>query len=398
MQLVYFGKSPYFISLAEQFKEYNPAFVEDHSGLFHLFAGVDNDCTILLYESVAFEEDVRYIASLRKDYPQVTVLLVADNLTREQKIVYLKTGVDDIIASDIASEFFGKKIQFLIDFSKKIESVSPNVCDSDINSKVRLFVLPLWKRLFDIVFSSMAILFLSPLLIGIILAIRFESEGRIIYRSKRVGSNYKAFDFLKFRSMYADADKRLKEFEKLNQYTLENEDADVELLSENVSEGVSDNAGQEKLLNADEIVLIADDFHLSESQYLSTRKQKQENAFVKFENDPRITRVGRFIRKYSIDELPQLFNVLKGDMSIVGNRPLPLYEAELLTTDEYVDRFMAPSGLTGLWQVEKRGESGKMSAEERKMLDIYYANNFSFLMDVKIILKTFTAFIQKENV
>ena len=85
-------------------------------------------------------------------------------------------------------------------------------------------------------------------------------------------------------------------------------------------------------------------------------------------------------------------------MSIVGNRPLPLYEAEMLTSDEYIDRFMAPAGLTGLWQVEKRGDSGKLSAEERKLLDIKYAKKFSFMLDTKIILKTFTAFIQKENV
>ncbi len=111
-----------------------------------------------------------------------------------------------------------------------------------------------------------------------------------------------------------------------------------------------------------------------------------------------VTRVGRFIRKYSIDELPQLFNILKGDMSIVGNRPLPLYEAELLTSDAYIDRFMAPSGLTGLWQVEKRGDAGKMSAEERKQLDIKYARDFSFWLDMKIIFKTLTAFVQKENV
>ena len=134
------------------------------------------------------------------------------------------------------------------------------------------------------------------------------------------------------------------------------------------------------------------------SDLIQNKREKEDNSFVKFQNDPRITKVGKIIRKYSIDELPQLFNILKGDMSVVGNRPLPLYEAELLTKDEYIDRFMAPSGLTGLWQVEKRGSSGKLSAEERKMLDIRYSKEFSFWFDVKLIFKTFTAFIQKENV
>ena len=83
---------------------------------------------------------------------------------------------------------------------------------------------------------------------------------------------------------------------------------------------------------------------------------------------------------------------------MVGNRPLPLYEAELLTSDDYIERFSAPAGLTGLWQVEKRGGKGKMSPEERKALDIQYARNMSFWLDLKIIFRTFTAFIQKESV
>jgi lipopolysaccharide/colanic/teichoic acid biosynthesis glycosyltransferase len=85
-------------------------------------------------------------------------------------------------------------------------------------------------------------------------------------------------------------------------------------------------------------------------------------------------------------------------MSVVGNRPLPLYEAEKLTSDECIDRFMAPAGLTGLWQVEKRGQSGSMSAEERKQLDIKYGQTYNFMLDMKIIFRTLTAFVQKEDV
>ena len=253
------------------------------------------------------------------------------------------------------------------------------------------FRLPLWKRAFDIVFSGMALLCLSPLLILTALAISLESKGPIIYKSKRVGSNYLIFDFLKFRSMYTDADKHLKDFNTLNQYQQEEEQEEDIWGEEQETEEI-------QKVDEEEILLISDDFVISEEDYIHKKSKEKSNAFVKLENDPRITKVGRFIRKYSIDELPQLINILKGDMSIVGNRPLPLYEAELLTSDEHIDRFMGPAGLTGLWQVEKRGEAGKLSAEERKQLDIKYAKTFSFWLDIKIILKTVTAFIQKENV
>ena len=98
-----------------------------------------------------------------------------------------------------------------------------------------------------------------------------------------------------------------------------------------------------------------------------------------------------------MDELPQLWNVIKGDMSIVGNRPLPLYEAEKLTTDKYALRFMAPSGITGLWQVSKRGKN-EMSEDERISLDNDYAKKFGVLFDLKLILQTIPAIIQSENV
>jgi len=233
----------------------------------------------------------------------------------------------------------------------------------------------------------LAIAFLSPLLLIVSAAILIESKGPVIYKSKRVGSNYVIFDFYKFRSMYSDAEKQLKAYSTLNQY----QSGEVSVQKMTIDEKVMKNTGEKG-------IMVSDDFVLSEKDYISLQHNKQDNTFVKLEKDPRITKVGLFIRKYSIDELPQLINILIGDMSVVGNRPLPLYEAELLTKDEYIDRFLAPAGLTGLWQVEKRGDAGKLSAEERKKLDIMYAKEFSLIMDLKIIFRTFTAFIQKENV
>lgn len=253
-------------------------------------------------------------------------------------------------------------------------------------------MIPVWKRIFDIVFVSVAILFLSPLLIATVVAIILESKGPVIYKSKRVGQNYYIFDFLKFRSMYVDADKRLRDFDHLNQYSDKNEESMNQFLIDDDSELDLNELSSEKQL------LFSDDEAIAESDFLKKQSVEQENAFVKIENDPRVTKVGRVIRKYSIDELPQLFNILKGDMSVVGNRPLPLYEAELLTSDDYIERFSAPAGLTGLWQVEKRGGAGKMSPEERKSLDVKYARTMSFCLDMRIIFRTFTAFIQKENV
>jgi lipopolysaccharide/colanic/teichoic acid biosynthesis glycosyltransferase len=119
--------------------------------------------------------------------------------------------------------------------------------------------------------------------------------------------------------------------------------------------------------------------------------------FVKIKDDPRVTRFGSFLRNTSLDELPQLINVFFGDMSLVGNRPLPLYEAATLTNDMYSNRFNAPAGITGLWQILKRGED-EMSTEERIELDIKYAKNNSLFVDLWILVRTPFAMFQKTNV
>ena len=337
----------------------------------------------LFFEQVNISKDIADIQYMRKKYPGLYMVLVIDSLSKEEASAYLKAGINNTIKYETSQEAL-KDLSTFLKRRKDQKIKALQLKAQNINA----FRLPLWKRTFDIFFSGMAILCLSPLLIFTALAIRIESKGPIIYKSKRVGSNYQIFDFLKFRSMYTDADKHLKDFNALNQYQQEDEDIWGEEPEAEVNEEIDE----------EEILLISDDFVISEEDYINKKSKEKSNAFVKLENDPRITKIGRIIRKYSIDELPQLINILKGDMSIVGNRPLPLYEAELLTSDEHIDRFMGPAGLTGLWQGEKRGEAGKLSAEERKQLDISYAKTFSFWLDIKIILKTVTAFIQKENV
>lgn len=342
----------------------------------------------ILYEQTDTPKaDCIELSYLRKRYPRVYITLITEVLKPENRKAYLQAGVNNTLPPHAEED----SIQSMNAYLRARKDSKLKEFSETHRKVLNTFRLPMWKRTFDILFAGTAVIILSPLLIGTAIAVRAESKGKVIYKSQRVGSNYQIFNFLKFRSMYTNADKRLKELNALNQYQIE----EVESSDEDPEIRFDDLVGTP---DEEENLLISDDFVISEEDFIKKKEKTQQNAFVKIENDPRVTRVGRFIRKYSIDELPQLFNILKGDMNIVGNRPLPLYEAELLTSDAYIDRFMAPAGLTGLWQVEKRGGAGKMSAEERKQLDIKYARDFSFWLDMKIIFKTLTAFVQKENV
>ena len=361
---------------------------------------VRNEHFIVFFEQGVLNEDITAITYLKKKSKGVYIILLTHDLSKEDRQMYQKCGINDTVNSASSITDLNKKITFIAD--------RENILFDDAVPKYRMlkFKIPVWKRLFDIFFSLLAIIILSPVFILTAIAIRLESKGPVIFKSKRVGTNYTIFDFLKFRSMYEDAEQRLKDVakEEGNQYAEKKEEPEEEHV---ITAPLGDEAemmmmdmGMESdmMISDDEVMLVGDDYVVAESDYAKEKKEEIENAFVKIENDPRVTKVGKFIRKYSIDELPQLFNILKGDMSIVGNRPLPLYEAEKLTADKSIDRFMAPAGLTGLWQVEERGKGGMMSAEERKQLDIEYGRNYSFKMDMQIIFRTLTAFVQKNNV
>ncbi|WP_396953727.1 sugar transferase [Neobacillus mesonae] len=193
------------------------------------------------------------------------------------------------------------------------------------------------KRLIDIIGASLGIILLSFLFIIIAILIKLEDpKGNIFFCQKRVGLNGKEFKMYKFRSMVSNAEEKLKELLKYNEVS---------------------------------------------------------GAMFKMKDDPRITKVGKFIRKTSIDELPQLFNVLKGDMSLVGPRP-PLIREVAEYTEYDMQRLLVTPGCTGLWQVSGRNSVG---FKEMVDLDLLYIQNRSILFDIKIILKTVLVLFGSKN-
>lgn len=183
------------------------------------------------------------------------------------------------------------------------------------------------KRAFDIVGSAALIVFFAPLMGVLALAIKLEDGGPVIFRQQRVGRRGELFDCLKFRSMVVDAEQRLSTLQQLN-------------------EG--------------------------------------NGVLFKMAHDPRITRVGRFIRRYSLDEFPQFFNVFRGDMSLVGPRPALQSEVDRYDQDA-MRRLHVRPGVTGLWQVSGRSD---LSWEDTVRLDLYYVDNWSIIQDLSILAKT----------
>jgi exopolysaccharide biosynthesis polyprenyl glycosylphosphotransferase len=188
------------------------------------------------------------------------------------------------------------------------------------------------KRAFDYVVSSAAIVLLLPFWLLIALAVKFTSSGPVFYRDRRIGVNEQEFGMFKFRTMYADADRRLAALEGDNE---------------------------------------------------------AEGALFKIRYDPRVTPVGRLLRRFSLDEVPQVVNVLRGEMSLVGPRPLPLRDYELLDA-WHRKRYLVLPGMTGLWQISGRSNLG---FDDLVRLDFYYLENWSIWMDISILLKTVPAVI-----
>ncbi len=227
------------------------------------------------------------------------------------------------------------------DIDEQIETEQPAAEQAASGNKIEFVKKPVYdffKRAFDIVCSALALIVLSPLILVITLMICVKDFGNPFYTQDRVGKDEKIFKMLKFRSMYKNADKL-----------------------------------QEELRNQNNI----------------------SDVSVKLENDPRVIKGMNFIRTYSIDELMQLVNILKGDMSIIGPRPLPVYEYdEVKDNPEYKLRYKVKQGLSCYWQIERTKDT---TFDERMKMDNKYVEERSFATDIKIIFRTIGVVLGHKN-
>ena len=223
-----------------------------------------------------------------------------------------------------------------------IEETIINNATTINNKKVKLYIEKAVKRVIDIIAGLVGTILLIPITIGIYIARKIlkEDDGPIFYDQLRIGKNGKYFKLYKYRSMVIGADEILKE------YLAENEEAKIEF---------------------------------------------EKNQ--KLRNDPRITKLGKFLRKTSLDEFPQFINILKGDMSLVGPRPIVDREVKLFGNKMKTVHSVRP-GLTGYWAANGRSDT---SYDERVDMEVYYAENFSLALDMKIIFKTIKSVIKKEG-
>ncbi len=249
------------------------------------------------------------------------------------------------------------------------------------------------KRIADVSVSAFLLIALSPVFLLIAVLIKIECpRSKIIQRSRRVGKDFRHFDFFKFCSVRPDAHLFERQVEGLRQ-----EFASANAPAHAPAIGIS--SQRQLALDAinirdSSVALFSDEGWISEVDFLTDTDE--EVQFIPINKDPRLSRIGKFIQTFSLDELPQLWNVLCNDMSLVGNRPLPLEQADRLTTDEFIQRFMAPAGITGLWQVTERGRSDT-DTTSRKKLDVEYAKRCSFWLDLYILLKTPAAAFHRES-
>ena len=255
----------------------------------------------------------------------VPLIAFAEPGEKMEREALLQHGLDDCYTVPVEWKRLASRLDFLNQYKSRLLELAGQLARENFR-----YQIPPVKRIFDVVGATLGILVSSVIWLPVAVAIVLESKGPVFYQSKRVGADYRVFDFLKFRSMYRDADRQVAELQHLNVYSIAGSDA----------------------------------------------------VFIKFAHDPRITRVGRFIRKYSIDELPQLINVLLGDMSLVGPRPDVPAQRSLYSDADWAMRCSVRPGITGLAQALYRSTS---TEAQRLEADLRYAREHTLWLDARIV-------------
>lgn len=220
--------------------------------------------------------------------------------------------------------------------TENIETTSLRT-QSDVKTKISKKVYIKIKRVIDVILASVALILLSPLFAIIVIAIKIDSKGPVFFAHKRIGKNGNIIKLYKFRSMVINAEELIKSF--------------------------------------------------------TPEQMKEYKENYKLTNDPRITKVGKFLRKTSLDELPQLINIINGDLSIIGPRPVVADELEKYGVNK--DKFLSVTpGLTGYWAANGRSNT---TYEQRMKMELYYIDNLSLKMDIKVFFKTILSVVKKEG-
>lgn len=333
-----------------------------------LVVGCNHEATLCIDELRAHPEfGYRVIGAIATDarrdpeFNGVPIVGTLDDLAEAIKL----TGANEVIITD--TRLSGDKlfdVMMSVGRRRRVEfRIAPSLFNflprkTEIDQigalpMIRLFREPLpqaaraLKRTFDIALSAFILLLLAPLWLLIAILIKLDSRGPVLYKQERVGMDGRIFLFYKFRTMRADADDRIH-----REY-------------------------QRKLISGQNDANLGDD----------------ARPIYKLHRDPRVTRVGRWLRRTSLDELPQLLNVLRGEMSIVGPRPPIPYEVEFYEAWHRKRLDMKP-GITGLWQVSGRN---RLTFDEMVRLDLFYIENWSLWLDLKIILRTLPAMLRGEG-
>lgn len=265
------------------------------------------------------------VAISTKDKTQKEVRLLLDQMQKIFRKVYLIPELKGIPVMGTEFYYFFSGETFALEIKNNLQNP----------------VLLLSKRIFDYVLSLIILPFILPLFLFIFILIKATSKGPAVFSQERIGKDGKIFKCYKFRTMYQDAELRLKE-----------------------------------ILEKDE-----------------EAKREWETSF-KLKEDPRVTRIGKLLRKTSIDELPQIINVLKGEMSLVGPRPVTKEELERYYKEEKKFYFLVPPGITGLWQVSGRSNT---TYEQRVAVDAWYVKNWNLWLDIVILLKTIKVALKGEG-